>query len=43
MADAGRLTIFKTELKGLLASLEVCLPLFGLPGGLQARLGEFRA
>ena len=43
MADAGRLTTFKTELKGLPAILEVCLLLSGLPGGLQARLGEFRA
>lgn len=43
MADAAQLAAFKTELKGLLARLEVCLPLSGLPGGLQARLGEFRA
>ena len=43
MADADQLTTFKTELKGLLTSLAVCLMLFGLPDGLQAGLGEFRA
>ena len=43
MADAGQQTTFKTERKGLLASLVVCLPLFGLLDGLQATLGDFRA